>query len=1141
MENNEDFENNGKRNEAKEKAKKVVKAIVKRISLKGILLIGLIIGIMILLSGAGWFIYDDMGTWYDDEEGRPALYTKNVNMKNPQTEGIVVDKDALKKQALLDAGYTEEQIEQMTEEEKDAEIIRRYKMSEKLNRIITSLDDCTPAEILWCISPEYEKFMDKPENLEYLLNAELVTQYPYIDDLPEDKLNGVIKFYRYSNGEVNTTMPTYPVDIQGDVVIDENTGTEEEQPQESGIDASKVFYIGDSWMNGLQTWMNNNGAAYGGVKGVVGHPPSSSEFSDSSLRAVIKSDSSAIVIMLGLNGLSETEDMKSRIDFLSSNYPDKPIFVLKVPYVGKGYTRYGGADKFNTNVDTFNSAISSYCGTKSNVTFVDANSGLMNGRYLADEYAQNPSTSDGSLHLNNSGYQKWYYNIQQALKTTNQSGTTNGNQSVITNTANTEVCRLTYVTPEKFNEMLSLYNTWGNRIVFNHFTMDEEANVIVATWTKTTTTFNKTANGATVEESSYTSCSATTVTIDYKPMVKPYTLPFQYLWALLVMGEDYDFVEDLADLAYNAIIDIGIYDEVTITENIDEKTYTVTNRTATMVTNSEGQTDSKVSTTSTNYKETTVVTTETNMIKYDIAYADVWIVEIGTKYEYSETEQKPAYTSTTSIPSEGWSSPIVNTVHSQTDSVARTTTSKQTMVSDIVQTTTQNIYYKKYNRTESVVREKTDIDENTPDNFVKALRRSVNAYSLLTNQGTIEWLCGVLENNEDTVNMVDLTRYLLIKAVDPDADVQFDFSIFEPQAFSSMSGLAGGIAAGGNIGWEWTCSWENSPLWNYKHGRTNNYSSNRYIYECITQDKTQYIMHDDIGTGAGRRNFGFGVCFYAYFSNLGRYDFMHKERFAARGIDITDPQYQQYGVSKIDVEIADQVSIEIWREKKEELRKKAEAKGVQLESYQLDALVDINYQYGSGAEKAIDAYKSNGLNETAIKNSHAGFRDYGKRSEARLHLFMTGEYIAGDGSIINATSSNGTATDMQNKILEIALSKNALGCEQGWCQKWVADVYNRAGQNPRASACCATQAANLWLVSSDKNNIPIGATVYGSHSWSGTRCDNCGRDAGHVGIYIGNGLIASNEGGITHKSIESWVGTYGWRGWGWNGGTDYSK
>lgn len=139
-------------------------------------------------------------------------------------------------------------------------------------------------------------------------------------------------------------------------------------------------------------------------------------------------------------------------------------------------------------------------------------------------------------------------------------------------------------------------------------------------------------------------------------------------------------------------------------------------------------------------------------------------------------------------------------------------------------------------------------------------------------------------------------------------------------------------------------------------------------------------------------------------------------------------------------------------------------------------------------------------------------------------------------------SGDGTATDMQNKIVEIASSKNTFGKKAGWCQAWVAEVYSRAGQT-WVSAPCASEAANAWIVSTDKNNIPLGACVYGKayvHS-DGTRTMCSGHEAGHVGIYIGNGQVASNVGGIQIQSLDSWAATYEWKGWGWNGGTDYSK
>lgn len=143
------------------------------------------------------------------------------------------------------------------------------------------------------------------------------------------------------------------------------------------------------------------------------------------------------------------------------------------------------------------------------------------------------------------------------------------------------------------------------------------------------------------------------------------------------------------------------------------------------------------------------------------------------------------------------------------------------------------------------------------------------------------------------------------------------------------------------------------------------------------------------------------------------------------------------------------------------------------------------------------------------------------------------------GCTSGTAGSDGEATAMQSKIVEIAASQNTLGNGAGWCQAWVADVYAEAGQTPRASKCCAGSATDSWKISVEPNNIPLGAVVYGKSN--PTVYCGCGRDAGHVGIYIGNGQVASNVGGIRIESLDSWIAAFGWKGWGWNGGTDYSR
>ncbi|MBR3163161.1 MAG: C40 family peptidase [Clostridia bacterium] len=64
-----------------------------------------------------------------------------------------------------------------------------------------------------------------------------------------------------------------------------------------------------------------------------------------------------------------------------------------------------------------------------------------------------------------------------------------------------------------------------------------------------------------------------TTTIDYESMVQPYTLQFDFLWSLLVVGQSKNFVMNLADLAYKSELEVGIYDNLTTTTDIDRWTY----------------------------------------------------------------------------------------------------------------------------------------------------------------------------------------------------------------------------------------------------------------------------------------------------------------------------------------------------------------------------------------------------------------------------------------------------------------------------------------------------------------------------------------------------------------------------------------
>lgn len=117
--------------------------------------------------------------------------------------------------------------------------------------------------------------------------------------------------------------------------------------------------------------------------------------------------------------------------------------------------------------------------------------------------------------------------------------------------------------------------------------------------------------------------------------------------------------------------------------------------------------------------------------------------------------------------------------------------------------------------------------------------------------------------------------------------------------------------------------------------------------------------------------------------------------------------------------------------------------------------------------------------------------------------------------------------ETQKKIVTVATNSESYGisAKSGYCQAWVADVY-QAVTGSRGSAHCALCAADMWAVSSDWSKIPVGATVYGYSS----------NQYGHVGIYIGNGMVAHNIGYIKIEPIDDWIKTYKGFAWGWENG-----
>lgn len=135
---------------------------------------------------------------------------------------------------------------------------------------------------------------------------------------------------------------------------------------------------------------------------------------------------------------------------------------------------------------------------------------------------------------------------------------------------------------------------------------------------------------------------------------------------------------------------------------------------------------------------------------------------------------------------------------------------------------------------------------------------------------------------------------------------------------------------------------------------------------------------------------------------------------------------------------------------------------------------------------------------------------------------------------------DGTITPSMRQIVDVAKGNTGTyPCTPDMCAAWVTGVYQAAG----APALPYGNAIDMWNTykgtgGSSMENIPPGAIVCGSGS------GYMGSLYGHVGVYLGDGMVAHNAGYHSIQTLEEWCawqtavcqGHQGWIGWVFPGG-----
>lgn len=412
--------------------------------------------------------------------------------------------------------------------------------------------------------------------------------------------------------------------------------------------------------------------------------------------------------------------------------------------------------------------------------------------------------------------------------------------------------KLTYIDKGTFDSYISSNNT----DIVKYFTLDDSGNalvgvidseseevttndseIVISDYTETLSENNKVSDG----KYSRSEQVASSVSINYKNFVSKYTMPFQYLWALLIVGEDKDFVLELADLVADSEITISLYDNITTTTTKDKYTYNKENKTETYAevkaVNNFGITDYPKTfpidvvdeeTESTDYNVVHTTIYKSNNFVYDLTKANVWMIDYSKEYTCSDDEDPTTeneeiqiedtdYVEKPNSPENSNDNPnLLQNSHALelANSAKRyiQTRLEQQGDTENINNVVVNVDYVRCRYYSRVINKKENISETTSlngytsgnvesnpkiennadeVNFITILnkREHKSAKKKLANEIT-SWLIEILESNPDTINMIDLTKYLINKATGKSVE-EFDFSEYEPDAFNDYATVVG--------------------------------------------------------------------------------------------------------------------------------------------------------------------------------------------------------------------------------------------------------------------------------------------------------------------------------------------------------------
>lgn len=474
---------------------------------------------------------------------------------------------------------------------------------------------------------------------------------------------------------------------------------------------------------------------------------------------------------------------------------------------------------------------------------------------------------------------------------TDHTGLTATEQGEVTYTSSVEsrIINMKYVSQETMQEYVDNGNL---EEAIKCYTIDDDKNIVVATWSQN-------------EDGSVQ--IKTTNSMNLKTALEKYAMPFEYLLYFYIDTDYTHFVDDLANEVMNSEIIVAVQDEVTTTHTEEYKDQRV-----------EATLEEKTTQYPDNPTLSRSFTTESVSTKVNLTYVSTWFVKTYQENSYSEAvlemgdEEEKIIEVPGKVTQMGPASTISENVI--TDNAQGIESHKKIDENgNVVRDENGNIVYETIYYTYDILERTITSVENISNTYEKGEYKTegrenvfvqlYNKHGMISKVRTSDYLFSIIENNEKTANLLDLTKYLIYKATNVLYGVgKFDFSIYDLSNFQDT-----GIAMGGlDTFKEYLHSWE---------GNTG-----------LSEDGTKYKVGDD---GAGHPTVGYGIDIY----NSGFLD-----RFLAAGYDVSIGSY-------IDVEFVDALEDEEIQSAIQTVENKCA--GLNLTIYQKYALVSRIYNCGS--------------------------------------------------------------------------------------------------------------------------------------------------------------------------------------------------